>query len=56
MSATFDEDVHKFSRYCVHKDALTDAQTDGTMAALLNPLRNVLRRDKNDKPQTEAMN
>ena len=53
MSAKFDEDVNNslaaivFTR--IRRDARTDwrthARTDGTMAALLYPLRNALRGD-----------
>ena len=52
MSAKFDEDVHNslvaipFTR--IRRDTLTDAQTDGTTAALLYPLRNALHGDKNN--------
>ena len=51
MSAKFDEDVHNslvaivFTR--IRHDALTDARTDGTTAALLYPLCNALRGDNN---------
>ena len=51
MSAKFDEVVNNslvaivFTR--IRRDARTDARTDGTTAALLYPLRNALRGDKN---------
>ena len=49
MFVKFDEDVHNslvaiaFTR--IRRDTLKDAQTDGTIAALLYPLHNTLRGD-----------
>ena len=53
MSAKFDEEAHNGSVSIVFtrskRDGTTHGRTDGTTAALLYPLRNALRGDKNSQ-------